>query len=534
MNKYKHYLVIIILLSSAFLAVLQPVTAEKNDVILEFFYSSRCPACNQTKPLINDIENEYNASITVERYLVSSNKTSENYTLWGDYYGFQYVPAVVVSNQTNQTLFTYKQINKVDVENTINLQLFGEEPKQTTIVVEYYYDEVCGSCIELRDDIVKTAEALYVDNDSVAFRYKEITSNDQNFQEYQDYIDEYEELYGYPFIIIKHETEATPIPENVLDKEGIEAIKNTVNAYFVGDTPESYDTSEKDAHEVDFLFWHIKINISDYSLPVLTIVLGSLDSFNPCAFFILIFLLNILLYTKSRRRMILIGGIFIFFSGVLYAVFMFVLYESFLLTKEHITVVNIIAGSIALTLGIFSIKDFFFFKKGASLSIPDDKKPKLYKQMRDLVKNPRLTATIIGTIILAATVNFYELLCTLGLPLIFTRELGSYNLSPVESATYIFFYNVVYVIPLVIIVLIFVFTLGRRKITEWHGRIMKLMCGIMLSSFGILFLFDYTLLENIVTPVLLLIFSLLTTLIISFFWKKFTEKQEFDRNYPSE
>ena len=154
--------------------------------------------------------------------------------------------------------------------------------------------------------------------------------------------------------------------------------------------------------------------------------------------------------------------------------------------------------------------------------------------MRDLVKNPRLTATIIGTIILAATVNFYELLCTLGLPLIFTRELGSYNLSPVESATYIFFYNVVYVIPLIIIVLIFVFTLGRRKITEWHGRIMKLMSGIMLSSFGILFLFDYTLLENIVTPVLLLIFSLLTTLIISFFWKKFVEKQEIDKNYPSE
>ena len=533
MNKNKHYLIILLLLILTLPSSLQSINAEKNDVILEFFYSSRCPACNQTKPIINDIENEYNTSITVIRYLVSSNKTSENYILWGDYYGFQYVPAVVVSNQTDQILFNYSQIDKEDIENTINLLLIGEEPKQTTIIVEYFYDEVCGSCIELRDDVIKTAEAFYINNDSVVFIYKEITSNDQNFQEYQDYIDKYDELYGYPFLIIRNETEATPIPENVIEKEGIEVIKKTVNDYFAGEIPESHK-SEKDVYGVDFLFWHINIDISEFSQPVLTVILGSLDSFNPCAFFILIFLLNILLYAKSRSRMILIGGIFIFFSGVLYALFMFVLYGSFLLTKEHITVVNIIAGSIALILGIFSIKDFFFFKKGASISIPDDKKPELYKQMRDLVKNPRLAATIIGTIILAATVNFYELLCTLGLPLVFTRELGSYNLSPVESATYIFFYNVVYVIPLVIIVLIFVFTLGRRKITEWHGRIMKLMCGIMLSSFGILFLFDYTILENIVTPVLLLIFSLLATFIISLFWKKFFEKPEFDRNYPSE
>lgn len=512
---------------------LQSITAEKNDVILEFFYTNKCPAYNQTKPIINDIENEYNASITVKRYLVSGNKTSENYILWGDHYGFQYVPAVIVSNQNDQFLFDYSEIDKENIENTINLLLSEEKPKQTTIIVEYFYDGVCGSCIELRDDIIKTAEAFYVNNDSVIFRYKDITSNDQNFQEYQDYIDEYDKLYGYPFLIIRNESKATPIPENVIEKEGIEVIKNTVNAYFEGEIPES-NKNEKDEYEVDFLFWHINIDISEFSLPILTVILGSLDSFNPCAFFILIFLLNILLYTKSRKRMILIGSIFIFFSGVLYALFMFVLYGSFLLTKEHITVVNIIAGSIALTLGIFSIKDFFFFKKGASLSIPADKKPKLYKQMRDLVKNPRLAATIIGTIILAATVNFYELLCTLGLPLIFTRELESYNFSPVESATYIFFYNVVYVIPLIIIVLIFVFTLGRRKITEWHGRIMKLMCGIMLLSFGILFLFDYTILENIVTPVLLLIFSLLATFIISLFWKKFVEKPEFDRNYPLE
>jgi hypothetical protein len=88
-----------------------------------------------------------------------------------------------------------------------------------------------------------------------------------------------------------------------------------------------------------------------------------------------------------------------------------------------------------------------------------------------------------------------------------------------EVSTYIIFYNIVYVIPLILIVLIFIITLGKRKLSEWHGQIMKLETGIMLTLFGLIFLFDYKLLENIITPILLLIFSLLSTFIISRIWK---------------
>jgi len=143
--------------------------------------------------------------------------------------------------------------------------------------------------------------------------------------------------------------------------------------------------------------------------------------------------------------------------------------------------------------------------------------------MRGLVKNKKLGATIIGTIILAATVNFYELLCTLGLPFAFINQLARYSVSD-TSASYYFYillYNIVYVIPLIIIVFVFVFTLGKRKLSEWHGQIMKLISGIMLSSFGLIFLIDYMILENPVTPILLLLFSLTTTAIIAFIWKRF-------------
>jgi len=204
---------------------------------------------------------------------------------------------------------------------------------------------------------------------------------------------------------------------------------------------------------------------------------------------------------------------------------MFLLFETFLLSREYVGIITIIAGSLALTLGVINIKDFFFFKKGASLSIPDDKKPGIYKQMRNLVKNPQVSAAIIGTIVLAGTVNFYELLCTLGLPLVFTQKLALYNMSAIAYYTYIFFYNVVYVIPLIIIVLIFVFTLGKRKLTEWHGQVMKLVTGIMLASFCMIFLTNYKLFENVVTPILLLVFSLVTTAVISTFWKKYVVKK---------
>lgn len=390
---------------------------------------------------------------------------------------------------------------------------------EEAIVLEFFYSSGCGTCTD-KLNITQEIEEKYREyNDTIVFQIKDIADNVTYYREYRSYQKNYS--VSFPFVTIRNETNLTIIPSYYITED---YLNETIAAYLAGAKPN--ETIDEDIIEFDFLFWHIKINISGLSLPVLTVVLGGLDSFNPCAFFILIFLLNLLLYVRSRQRMLLIGGVFIFFSGLFYFLFMFVLFEVFLLTRTHVLIVTIVAGVIALILGVINIKDFFFFKKGASLSIPEDKKPKVYKKMRDLVKTPQLSAVIIGAVILAVIVNFYELLCTLGLPLVFTRELTTYNLSTIQYSLYIFFYNVVYVIPLIVIVLIFVFTLGRRKLTEWHGQVLKLLTGIMLASFGVLFLVDYKILENVVTPVLLLVFSLVATFVISFIWKKYIDKKE--------
>ncbi len=345
-------------------------------------------------------------------------------------------------------------------------------------------------------------------------QWKDIATN----QEYKNEYRNYSKKYGiwYPFFVVKNSTNETVIRNSDATLVYLEEV---INEYIKGTYVESQ--VNKDVIEVDFLFWSMNLNVSTFSLPVLTIILGGVDSFNPCAFFILIFLLNLLIYAKTRRRMLLIGGVFIFFSGFLYLIFMFILTTT--LTAFHISILSVFIGLITLVLGVLNIKDFFYFKKGITLSIPDEKKPKLFRQMRNLVKTPQVLTAIAGTIVLAATVNFYELLCSLGLPLVFINRLTYYNLSMMEYSMYIFFYNVIYVIPLIVILLIFVTTLGHRKLSEWHGRILKFFSGVMLASFGMLFLLDYAILENVFTPIALLLFSLMVTGVISQIWKRYRQ-----------
>jgi thiol-disulfide isomerase/thioredoxin len=87
------------------------------------------------------------------------------------------------------------------------------------------------------------------------------------------------------------------------------------------------------------------------SLPVLTVVLGGKDSINPCAFFILLFLLSLMVHAQSRTRMFIIGGIFVFFSGLIYFLFMAAWLNLFLVIGQ-VALITTVAGLIALVIGV--------------------------------------------------------------------------------------------------------------------------------------------------------------------------------------
>ncbi|HYQ47550.1 MAG TPA: hypothetical protein VEP69_00665, partial [Thermodesulfovibrionales bacterium] len=220
-----------------------------------------------------------------------------------------------------------------------------------------------------------------------------------------------------------------------------------------------------------------KVDPVRVSLPLMTIVLGGLDSFNPCAFFVLFFLLSLLVHARSRPRMLIIGCTFIFFSGLIYFLFMAAWLNLFLLTG-NLRAITLTAGVVALAVALINIKDFFLFRKGISLSIPDTAKPKLYQRMRGLLASTSLMSMLAGTAVLAVAANTYELLCTAGFPMVFTRILTLHSLPGPTYYFYLALYNIVYIIPLAAIVITFTVTLGARKLTEWEGRKLKLLSGI--------------------------------------------------------
>ena len=230
------------------------------------------------------------------------------------------------------------------------------------------------------------------------------------------------------------------------------------------------------------------IDPSDWGLPLLTVVVAGLDAFNPCAFFVLLFLLSLMVHAKSRARMLLVGGTFVLISGLIYFAFMAAWLNVFLVLGE-LRLVTAAAGLIAVGLALVNIKDSFWFGSGGpSLSIPESKKPGMYQRMRALVGAKSVWAMLAGTAILAVAVNSYELLCTAGLPMVYTRILTLREADTVVYYLYLALYNVIYVIPLLLIVLIFVTTLGSRKLGEAEGRLLKLMSGMMMLGLGMLLL----------------------------------------------
>ncbi len=239
------------------------------------------------------------------------------------------------------------------------------------------------------------------------------------------------------------------------------------------------------------------------SLPLFTVVIAGLDSFNPCAFFVLLFLLSLLVHARSRKKMFLIGGIFVLFSGVIYFLFMAAWLTIFMIIGT-ITAITVTGGIVALFVGAINIKDFFLFKKGLSLSIPESAKPKLFGRMRDLVAAPTLPAVIAGTIVLAIAANAYELLCTAGFPMVYTRVLTLQKLTALQYYQYLLLYNIVYVLPLGLIVTIITVTLGARKLSEWQGRELKLLSGLMMTSLGVVLIVNPALLNNVLASVVLL------------------------------
>jgi len=255
-----------------------------------------------------------------------------------------------------------------------------------------------------------------------------------------------------------------------------------------GAEPLPEDTVEQDTMTVPLLG---TLRLSQLGMPLFTILIGLVDGFNPCAMWVLIFLLSLLVNLKSRAKILAVAGTFVVISGLAYYAFMAAWLNVFLFIG-FLVPVQIALGLIGLTVGCIHIKDFFAFKKGVSLSIPESAKPTIYARSRQIVNAKSLLTAIVCASVLAVMVNIVELLCTAGLPALYTNILMAQNYPAWENYAYLGLYILAYMFDDSLMVGIVVVTLGRRKMQEKEGRWLKLISGIVIVVLGIYMIFDAT------------------------------------------
>jgi len=237
-----------------------------------------------------------------------------------------------------------------------------------------------------------------------------------------------------------------------------------------------------------------RVRASRLGMPLFTIAVGLVDGFNPCAMWVLLFLLSILVNLKDRTRILAIAGTFVIVSGLAYFAFMAAWLNVFLLIG-YLRPIQIGLALMAIVIGSIHIKDFFAFKKGISLSIPEAAKPGIYDRVRRIVTAEHLAGAVTGAITLAILVNLVELLCTAGLPALYTNILMQQGYSSPVRYGYLALYILAYMFDDSLMVLVVVWTLSKRKLQEAQGRWLKLMSGLAILLLGIIMLFRPELLQ---------------------------------------
>jgi hypothetical protein len=213
-------------------------------------------------------------------------------------------------------------------------------------------------------------------------------------------------------------------------------------------------------------------------LPAFTFLIGLFDGFNPCAMWVLVFLLSILVNVRNRAKILAIAGTFVLISGVAYFAFM-AAWLNMLLLVGYMRPLQVALGALALFIGVVNVKDFVAFGRGLSLSIPESAKAGIYARVRRIVTEKYLGAALAMAVALAISVNVVELLCTAGLPALYAQILTVQKLPAWQNYAYLLLYNLAYMVV----------TLSHRKIQEREGRWLKLASGLVILALGLVMLF---------------------------------------------
>jgi hypothetical protein len=227
-----------------------------------------------------------------------------------------------------------------------------------------------------------------------------------------------------------------------------------------------------------------EINTKTISLPLLAIVLGTLDGFNPCAMWVLLLLISMLFHLEQSWKRWFLGGLFLLTTAVMYLTFM-VAWLNVTILFGTITYLRWLIAAIALIGGGANIRTYLKTKPGCEV-IDDRKRKKLSKRVKEIFSQPVFILASFGVIVLAVSVNLVELICSAGLPVVFTQVLSIQNMTGIEYFMYLLLYLLFFIADDIIIFVIAMKTTQLTGISTKYSRWAHLIGGIIMIFLAIL------------------------------------------------
>lgn len=245
----------------------------------------------------------------------------------------------------------------------------------------------------------------------------------------------------------------------------------------------------------DYISYKIKlpligeVKLKNLTLPLVTVVIGLADGFNPCAMWVLLFLISMLIGMKDKKRMWILGSTFLLTSALIYLIFMM----SWLnLANLLISVVwvRVIIAIVSLVGGIINLRGYIKHRKVSGCDVVDDKKRnKIITRIKKFTTEKNFWLAILGVIVLAISVNVVELACSAGLPVMFIEILSLNNLTAIEEIIYIVLYMLFFLLDDFVVFVIAMTTLSLTGVSSKYGNLSKLIGGILMLFIGLLLMF---------------------------------------------
>lgn len=363
---------------------------------------------------------------------------------------------------------------------TTGTQVFAQDSSSPTLYL--FYGEGCPHCAKEKDFLVKLQQ-----------RYPELT-----IEQYEIY---YSEENRQKMIEMGAALNAQPrgVPFTIVGDQYFEgfgsaqttgqAIEQAVIALLPKSTPTATEPTESISQDsVVTLPLLGDVAIGAFSLPLFTIIVAGLDGFNPCAMWALIFLIGILINMKDRKRMWILGSAFIITSGLVYFLFLSAWLNVFLVVG-YIWWIRITIGLLALGAGVYYLRDAYVNREGACKVTQGQTKQKVFGQIKTLTANKQFAIALVGIILLAIAVNMVELVCSAGLPAIYTQVLSLSQLPTWQYYAYLALYILVFMLDDLLIFFTAMFTLRVTGLQGKYSRYSHIIGGVLMLILGALLIF---------------------------------------------